>query len=142
MIDFGTFSSVGFIILIAIIAFLIVIYVYQKNRDRYVFAPMKYPPMEYMKDIGSKCPDYWTYQGQVNGKDQCLNVLNIPLDCSSSSYYDSSTKIVSFTPFDSTWPLTNSDTNEDALRERQTFAQACNIPFVSLDNYSFNTSKQ
>jgi hypothetical protein len=40
---------------------------------------IEWPPTIHMKNIGGKCPDYWTYLGEdSNNNTICQNVFNIP----------------------------------------------------------------
>jgi hypothetical protein len=46
------------------------------------------PPLEYMNDVGVKCPDYWTYIGKSSdGKIyKCVNTFQLPVKDTSKCY--------------------------------------------------------
>jgi hypothetical protein len=144
--EFQQFASYGFFILLFIILILVLIYWYQKRKGTLVDdKPIVYPPVEYMKLVGSKCPDYWQEIGQdSNGNDLCKNIANIyvPPECagtlSENGYvYDTGNKQVTFTSF-SEWPPKKTDINRKALDARLLFGTTCNNPTVSMENISLN----
>lgn len=64
---------------------LITIYVYHKYRDDTTTTDSTkttpdYPPDEYMKEIGTKCPDLWTLTtDNTTGKYTCVNSNKVPV---------------------------------------------------------------
>ena len=73
----------------AILFILLIVYVAQTNKTRSIIkgASEKMPPLDYMKVIGNRCPDYWEDLGEAPGKPGyhiCFNKFNIPVENSNN----------------------------------------------------------
>jgi hypothetical protein len=91
----GIFMSVIFVLFTILIVF-VVYYLIMRNKEiRYKKEKNEeiYPDEDYMKNVGSKCPDYWTYLGKENGENVCQNTFGIPMDDNNICKYNSSDKI-------------------------------------------------
>ena len=68
------------LIIATIIIIIIVVWAVQKNKKaKEKNKKTIWPPNDYMKTLGSKCPDYWTYLGvdKSSGGSICQNKFNI-----------------------------------------------------------------
>lgn len=79
-----------------ILFLLLIVYIVKSNKAKSGLTgkSKKMPPLEYMREIGSKCPDYWVYKGAdptKAGFSICENVFNIPTQASKTDCYDDST---------------------------------------------------
>jgi hypothetical protein len=85
-----------------ILFLLLIVYIVKINKSKSSLTgnSVKMPPLDYMREIGSKCPDYWVYKGvdPSNGDNIiCENVYNIPIQASNAfCYTDKTAKIKSF----------------------------------------------
>ena len=85
-----------------ILFLLLIVYIVKINKSKSTLTgnSVKMPPLDYMREIGSKCPDYWVYKGvdPANaGNILCENVYNIPTQADNAiCYTDKTTKIKSF----------------------------------------------
>lgn len=85
-----------------ILFLLLIVYIVKSNKAKSGLTgkSKKMPPLEYMREIGSKCPDYWVYKGVDRAKagySICENVFNIPTQASKTDCYDdSAARIKSF----------------------------------------------
>jgi hypothetical protein len=66
-----------------ILFLLLIVYIVKSNKAKSGLTgkSKKMPPLDYMREIGSKCPDYWVYKGADPAKagySLCENVFNIP----------------------------------------------------------------
>ena len=66
-----------------ILFILLIVYIVKSNKAKsgLVGKSERMPPLDYMREIGSKCPDYWLYKGADParaGYSLCENVFNIP----------------------------------------------------------------
>ncbi len=88
-------AFVGFVVIIIYLIYRFwnyFIYINNKRRNNLIR-----PPVEYMNNIGIKCPDYWTYKGNdSNGNYICENTFSITPTGGDSCYTDSSNKITVF----------------------------------------------
>ena len=94
--------------LIKVMAFIgfvvIIIYLIYRFWNYFIFINNKRknasirPPLEYMNNIGIKCPDYWTYKGiSANGNYICENTFDLPFKNNNKECYtDSNSKITEF----------------------------------------------
>lgn len=78
-----------------ILFLLLIVYIVKSNKAKSGLKgkSKKMPPLEYMREIGSKCPDYWVYKGAdptKPGFSICENVFNIPTQASKTDCYDDS----------------------------------------------------
>ncbi len=87
----------------AVLFILLIVYVVQVNKVKNVAkgASTRMPPLEYMRSIGIRCPDYWEDMGPDptrKGYHICYNRLNIPVYNPSNSvcYTDSDKRTKSF----------------------------------------------
>jgi len=76
-----------------ILFLLLIVYIIKSNKAKSGLTgkSTKMPPLDYMREIGSKCPDYWVYKGADPAKagySICENVFNIPTQGSKSVCYD------------------------------------------------------
>jgi hypothetical protein len=93
-----------------ILFLLLIVYIIKSNKAKsgLIGKSTKMPPLDYMREIGSKCPDYWVYKGAdpnpaKPGYSICENVFNIPTQASRKDasgnlvcYDDSAARIKSF----------------------------------------------
>jgi hypothetical protein len=84
-----------------ILFLLLIVYIVKSNNAKSGLTgnSVRMPPLEYMQEIGSKCPDYWVYKGadpRKAGYSLCENVFNIPTQTNNECYDDSTTRIKSF----------------------------------------------
>ena len=84
-----------------ILFLLLIVYIVKSNKAKSGLTgnSVKMPPLEYMREIGSKCPDYWVYKGADPAKagySLCENVFNIPVQTNNECYDDSTARIKSF----------------------------------------------
>lgn len=85
-----------------ILFLLLIVYIVKSNKSKLGLAGKseKMPPLDYMREIGSQCPDYWVYKGADSTKpgfSLCENVFNIPTQASKKDCYDdSAARIKSF----------------------------------------------
>ena len=80
---------------------LLIIYIVKSNKAKSGLKgnSVKMPPLDYMREIGSKCPDYWVYKGadpNKSGYSLCENVFNIPTQANNGCYDDKAARIKSF----------------------------------------------
>ena len=80
---------------------LLIVYVVKSNNAKSGLTgnSVKMPPLDYMREIGSKCPDYWVYKGADPAKagySICENVFNIPTQTNNECYDDSAARTKSF----------------------------------------------
>ena len=66
-----------------ILFLLLIVYIVKSNKAKSGLTgkSKKMPPLDYMREIGSKCPDYWAYKGAdptKAGYSLCENIFNIP----------------------------------------------------------------
>lgn len=100
------FSTIilGIVLIFFIVLFiLLMVYVSQINREkkRSKGVSARMPPLDYMRQIGSLCPDYWVYMGKdpaKKGYHLCHNKFNVPLANPDNKmcYSDKSGRIMSF----------------------------------------------
>ena len=84
-----------------ILFLLLIIYIVKSNKAKsgLVGKSVKMPPLDYMREIGSKCPDYWVYKGADParaGYSLCENVFNVPVHTANGCYDDATARIKSF----------------------------------------------
>jgi hypothetical protein len=74
-----------------ILFLLLIVYIVKSNKAKSGLTgnSVKMPPLDYMREIGSKCPDYWVYKGAdptKAGYSLCENVFNIPTQANNMCY--------------------------------------------------------
>lgn len=74
-----------------ILFLLLIVYIIKSNKAKSGLTgnSTKMPPLDYMREIGSKCPDYWVYKGadpNKAGYSLCENVFNIPVQTNNECY--------------------------------------------------------
>ncbi len=70
------FSLLGIVTFLAIAYYFVRRFMDEKHEES--MKKMRWPPDDYMRDVGSKCPDYWSYQPLDENSHQCLNTFNLP----------------------------------------------------------------
>ena len=110
-----------------ILFLLLIVYIVRSNKAKSGLKgnSVKMPPLDYMREIGSKCPDYWVYKGADPAKagySICENVFNIPVNTNSGCYDDSAARTKSFkdAKMDE-----NGKMDPVAEKERCTFVNRC-----------------
>jgi hypothetical protein len=78
-INNGAFGMAMLVIVTIIIIILVVWAVQKNNKAQKDSEHIVWPPDDYMKNIGSKCPDYWVKINDSGGKITCQNKFNIPV---------------------------------------------------------------
>lgn len=114
----------------AILFILLIVYVVQVNQAKKAAkgGSVQMPPLEYMRAIGSKCPDYWVDMGEDptrKGYHICYNQLNIPVSNPSNPvcYTDKNKRTKSFKSVGITDKGEFDDA--DAEKERCRFVAQC-----------------
>ena len=80
MVNNKAFGITLLVIVTIIIIILIIWSVQKNNRAKRENKEAVWPPTNYMREIGSKCPDYWVHIGNTeNGETICQNKFNIPV---------------------------------------------------------------
>ena len=74
-----------------ILFILLIVYIVKSNKAKSGLTGKseRMPPLDYMREIGSKCPDYWVYKGAdptKAGYSLCENVFNIPIQPNNGCY--------------------------------------------------------
>ena len=74
-----------------ILFLLLIVYIIKSNKAKSGLTgkSKKMPPLDYMREIGSKCPDNWVYKGAdptKAGFSICENVFNIPTQANNLCY--------------------------------------------------------
>lgn len=113
MFDNTVFTFTIICIITAIVIILVVWAVNKSNKAKAASKNVVWPPKDYMRDIGSKCPDYWTYIGvDGSGNTVCENKFNIPTSnnqCMNTSMSEYEGKnVMSFNKI-SKWPIKKGD---------------------------------
>ena len=110
-----------------ILFLLLIIYIIKSNKAKsgLIGKSVKMPPLDYMREIGSKCPDYWVYKGadpKKAGYSICENVFNIPVNAPSNCYDDPAAHTKSFkdAKMDAEGKM-----DPDAEKERCEFVNKC-----------------
>jgi len=111
-----------------ILFLLLIVYIIKINKSKSNIkgGGIRMPPLNYMREIGSKCPDYWVYMGKdttKTGYHICHNAYNIPTQPSNSTCYDDEhgrTKSFKDSKMDS-----DGNMDPDAEKERCNFVKQC-----------------
>jgi hypothetical protein len=112
-----------------ILFLLLIVYIVKSNNAKSGLTgnSVKMPPLEYMREIGSKCPDYWVYKGADPAKagySLCENVFNIPTQANNECY--DSDKIESrIKSFKDAKIDENGKMDPDAEKQRCKFVNLC-----------------
>ncbi len=89
------FAFIGFVTILVYLTFRLWDY-FKSQSDKADKAKIR-PPLDYMNDVGIKCPDYWTYVGNdKNGNYQCVNTFQLHVKDPSKCYSDISNKMMIF----------------------------------------------
>lgn len=78
------------------------------------------PPLDYMNNIGIKCPDYWVYAGtDSNGNYKCVNKFNLDVADTGKCYTNTSDKTYIFKALgsDKNWETMTEDDKTNFLNE-------------------------
>ena len=123
--------SIAIGVILVLIFIVIIIYAATKNKKK-----IDWPPPSYMKEIGGKCPDYWTYLGEdENNQTVCKNIYNVPINKLDTKHkcMQEGSNIVKFENY-SSWPPTG-----EALNERCRWIKGCgerpkiNASWIGMD---------
>jgi len=113
-----------------ILFLLLIVYIVRSNKAKSGLKgnSKKMPPLNYMREIGSKCPDYWVFKGADParaGYSICENVFNIPTQASRKDasgnlvcYNDASARTKSFK---------NAAMNAEGKMDPEAKTQRCNF---------------
>ena len=99
---------------------LLVVYLYKKyeDKDAKTSNTPAYPPADYMKEIGSVCPDLWKLDSIDNhGNSVCRNDEKVPTagrDCEATARFEAIT----------TWPIDNKNLSK-TLKSRCDWIEKC-----------------
>tara|TARA_B110000971_G_scaffold181477_1_gene188252 strand:+ start:3004 stop:3441 length:438 start_codon:yes stop_codon:yes gene_type:complete len=113
---------VGAIITVIVLIILVLIWwaVLKSKRNK---GPVQvtWPPPDYMRELGGKCPDYWTYLGDNGGENMCENTYGFKIkpSCKITSMTKSGKEYMNFPKYKN-WPPTG-----NALKERCDWIQRC-----------------
>lgn len=121
-------NPIFFLLIILLTIFIVSILYYYLSMDPTpkTLGINQWPPENYMKTVGSLCPDYWFFDGNLpNGQHVCRNKFNLPVH-SKNPICNPEQKI--FSKF-SKWPPSN---NDPTLKEACQWINECgpekNIP--------------
>ncbi len=83
--EYSTIIISVVLVFFAILFILLIVYVVQVNKAKTMVkgGSVKMPPLDYMRNVGSRCPDYWVDMGEDptrKGYHLCYNQLNIPIN--------------------------------------------------------------
>lgn len=108
---------------------LLLVYVVQTNKAKKSAKGVSsnMPPLDYMRRIGVRCPDYWVYMGEDSTKEGyhiCKNVYNIPVnnEDNTTCYDDKTAKTKSFK---NAGMGSDGKMNKTAEKERCDFVSQC-----------------
>ena len=114
---------VGAIITVVVLIILVLIWwtVLKGKRNK---GPVQvtWPPPDYMRELGGKCPDYWTYLGDNDGDNMCENTYNLKVNTKcvlKTKEYGSGKEYTNFPKYKS-WPPTG-----NALTARCNWIKGC-----------------
>lgn len=125
------FAIVGIIAIIAVIYYTYLYYSRKHKQD----SVNRWPPRNFMKYIGARCPTGWKYQGRVEGQDsptglpmdKCYNMYDVKVaDPEDPACYHGdaeSSRTQYFTEL-ANWPLRKSE-RQHMLRDRCKFVKKC-----------------
>jgi hypothetical protein len=110
-----------------ILFLLLIVYIIKSNKAKSGLTgkSVKMPPLDYMREIGSRCPDYWVYKGADPAKagySLCENVFNIPVQSNNECYDDSTSRIKSFKDAKMT---ADGKMDKEAEKQRCKFVNEC-----------------
>ncbi len=89
------FAFIGFLTILIYLIFRL--WDYFKSRQEKADKAKIRPPLDYMNDVGVKCPDYWTYVGNdKNGNYKCVNTFDLHVKEPSKCYTDINNKMMMF----------------------------------------------
>ena len=112
------FVTLLVVLIILIIIVLISWGIKRHNRNKKP-VEVEWPPNNYMKNIGSKCPDYWTYLGDYGDNTFCQNNFNLTFADAKEDECQDKKKIVNF-PKITSWPP-----NKKQLQKRCRWMKGC-----------------
>jgi len=110
-----------------ILFILLIVYIVKSNKAKSGLTgkSKKMPPLDYMREIGSKCPDYWVYKGADPAKagySLCENVFNIPTQ---TGCYDSDKTNERIKSFKDAKMTADGKMDKEAEKERCTWVNQC-----------------
>jgi len=110
-----------------ILFILLIVYIVKSNKAKsgLVGKSERMPPLDYMREIGSKCPDYWLYKGADParaGYSLCENVFNIPTQ---TGCYDSDKVAERIKSFKDARINSEGRMDPEAEKERCKFVNQC-----------------
>ena len=89
------FAFIGFVVLLVFLTFRLWDY-YQWKSTNDANSKIR-PPLDYMNNVGIKCPDYWTYTGlDSNGNYTCVNTFDLTVKDNNTCYSDPTNKTMVF----------------------------------------------
>jgi len=108
-----------------ILFLLLIVYIVKSNKAKsgLIGKSKKMPPLDYMREIGSKCPDWGVYKGKDSaGKIICENVFNIPVNIDPNSnfkcYDDAQTRTKNFS---------DAKMNAEGIMDQEAEKERCNF---------------
>ena len=110
-----------------ILFLLLIIYIIKSNKAKSGLNgnSKKMPPLDYMREIGSKCPDYWAYKGAdptKAGYSLCENIFNIPTQ---TGCYDTDKTTERIKSFKDAKMTADGKMDKEAEKERCTWVNKC-----------------
>ena len=133
MVDKVFDNTVFIFVIVCIITIIIIILVVwavnKSKKAKEASQKIEWPPKDYMQDIGSKCPDYWSYVGvDKEGNPICENKFNIPVaksQCMTNSI-PGYKNVMSFTKIPK-WPIKKGNIDSQIGDGNGTdYSKACN----------------
>ena len=122
------FAAIGFVVILFYLSTRL--WEYFKSSGEATDKAKIRPPLDYMNDIGIKCPDYWTYVGNdSNGNYQCVNTFNLHVKKPTECYSDITNQMMVFKALQDgqNW----SDMSDD---DRKNFVKTQNASGTILNN--------
>ena len=113
------------IIIVLVLIVLVLIWYAIKSSSSSSTTTVVWPPTDYMKNLGGKCPDYWTYLGDNEGNNVCENTYNISTKNNSCKLSNSNLKTF---PKLNSWPPTGA-----ALTDRCSWINNCGPSDLNID---------
>jgi len=118
------------ITVIVLIILVLIWWAVLKSKRNKIPKPVEWPPQTFMKELGGKCPDYWTYLGDNDGSNICENTYNIKTKsdwCHNKTKLQSGHEYRDFPEYKQ-WPPTGK-----ALTERCKWIKKCGPSKMALD---------
>lgn len=128
-------SVVGALVVVLLVMYIVMRYV---KHDSHSGGKM-WPPRDYMQFAGQRCPDYWKYMGDVDGKHRCKNVFNIPVAKPDGTCYNGSTAMEADFDIIRSFPKKPGNAMDRVLKSRCNWVRKCGPPRIKPDGTATTT---